>query len=102
MLKLQPNPTFKCKVGIPIPGEQKRHDITLTFKHMPRAQFEAFQAADGEADVDTLMRIIAGWDGVDGDFSRENLLALTEAYPGASFAIGTAYANELHGRRLGN
>jgi hypothetical protein len=99
MLKLQPNPTFKVKVGIPIPGD-KRHDVTFTFNHMTRTEFDKFSFTDVE--IDGLMRICAGWDGVEADFSRETLQRLCDVYPGSAFAIADAYARELHGGRLGN
>jgi hypothetical protein len=101
MLKLQPNPTFKAKVGIPVPGEDKRPIVTFMFNHMSKAEFDKFDPK-GENDVQTLMRICAGWEGVDADFSQENLSKLCDAYPGSAFTIAEAYAKELHGGRLGN
>ena len=102
MLKLQPNPTFKCKVGIPVPGEEKRVDVTFTFRHMTRSEFEAFNPS-GEQDADTLLRIVAGWGSdIDGEFSRETLAKLVDIYPGSAYAIAHAFATELHGNRLGN
>lgn len=101
MLKLQPNPTFKAKVGIPVPGEETRPIVTFVFKHMSKADFDKFNPA-GEKDVETLMRICAGWEGVDAEFSAETLGRLCDVYPGSAFAIAEAYAKELHGGRLGN
>lgn len=104
MLKLQAEPTFKAKVGIPIPGVEraKRPQVVFVFRHMSRADFEQFKQDDGEKDATTMMRICAGWEGVDGDFSAENFERLLQAYPGAAFVIATAYAEELYGNRLGN
>lgn len=100
MLKLQPNPTFRAKVGIPIPGEEKRAEVWFIFNHMTREEFEAFDFKTGE--LDGLMKICAGWEGVDGEFSRERMQTLINVYPGAGFAIGNAFGRELYGNRLGN
>jgi hypothetical protein len=99
MLRLQASPTFKAKVGIPVPGE-KRHEITVTFNHMTREAFNTFDFTSGE--IDGLMKIVAGWDGVEAEFSRETLAQLCNVYPGSAYAIGSAFATELHGQRLGN
>lgn len=104
MLKLQAEPTFKATVVIPVPGIEsaKRPKVLFTFKHMTRAEFEAFKQGDEEKDAETLMRICAGWDGVDGEFNAENFGRLLQAYPGSAYAIANAYALELYGNRLGN
>jgi len=104
-LKLEANPTFRAKVGIPIPGETRRHPVTFVFKHMAKTEFEAFAPTEGASDVDTTLRYVEGWgDEIDEPFSRETLAKLLEAYPGAAFAIGDTYAAELYGKsgRLGN
>lgn len=104
-LRLEPNPTFVAKVGIPVPGEDKRVQVRFTFAHMSKEQFEGFKPEDGETDAATLLRFVKGWhtDDVDEPFSEDALRKLCNAYPGAAYAISSGYAAELHGNaRLGN
>lgn len=105
MLKLQPNPTFTAKVGIPVPGQDKPAEITCIFAHMDRDEFKVFAAPDAAAarsDAESLQRILRGWEGVDAPFSAEAVATLCRQYHGAAFAISSAYVAELTKARLGN
>ena len=42
MFKLQPNPTFRTKVGIVLPGQQKPAEIEVEFKFLSRSAAQAF------------------------------------------------------------
>lgn len=102
MLKLKADPTFKAKVAIPVPG-QKAVEITVEFRHMTREEFQSWaNPAEPRGDIETVMQIACGWDGVDAAFSRENVALLLENYHGASWAIGERYGKELNVARLGN
>lgn len=104
-LRLQPNPTFRAKVGIPVPGQEKPEEIVCVFAHMTRDEFAAFaspEAAVGRTDAESLARIMRGWDGVDAEFSADALALLCQQYHGAAYAISTAFVAELTKARLGN
>ncbi len=104
MLKLQPNPTFKAKVGIPVPGQDKPAEIVCEFAHMDRVEFAAFAAPEASAsrsDAESLQRILRGWEGVDAPFSAEAVTTLCQQYHGAAYAISSAFVAELTKARLG-
>ena len=104
-LKLNPNPTFNAKVGIPVAGEEQPAVIVCTFKHMTREAYAAFAEglrSSSASDVDTLMQVLAGWDGPDEPFSREAVAKLVSGYHGAAFAISQAFADELTKARAKN
>lgn len=104
-LKLNPAPTFRAKVGIPVPGQEQPEQIVCIFKHMTREEYQRFSAPEALAklsDIDTLMALLAGWEEVDEAFSREAVAKMTQAYHGAAFAITAAFAAELTKARLGN
>ena len=104
-LRLNPAPTFRAKVGIPVPGQEKPEVIVCEFKHMTRDAFRAFSEqvnAGTVSEVDSLMAMLAGWDGVDAPFSREAVQTMVQAYHGAAYAIAQDYARELTAARLGN
>jgi len=105
MLKLQPNPTFKAKVGIPVPGEEKPAEIVCVFAHMTRDEFRDFAAPEASAtrrDADSLARILRGWEDVDVPFSADAVEQLCQQYHGAAFAISSVFVQELTKARLGN
>lgn len=104
-LRLQPNPTFRAKVGIPVPGQEKPEEIVCVFAHMTRDEFREFTAPEVAAarnDADSLARIIRGWEGVDAEFSADALALLCQQYHGAAYAISSAFVAELTKARLGN
>jgi hypothetical protein len=104
MLKLQPNPTFTAKVGIPVPGGEAV-EVSLTFKHMTRAELEQFltgQDAAKRPDLETVMAIVQGWDGVDAPFSRQSVEAVLSQYHAFARTVVGAWVNELTQARLGN
>lgn len=105
MLKLQPNPTFRAKVGIPVPGQDKPVEITCVFAHMCRDEFKAFvspEAAASRSDEESLQRILRGWEGVDVEFSAAAVAMLCQQYHGAPYAISSVFVAELTKARLGN
>lgn len=92
-LKLQPDPTFKAKVGIPVPGAPAA-EVEFTFKYRDRQALQAFiEASDGREDVDTLMEMCTGWELVD-PFNRESLDLLVGNYISAPRAIFERYIEE--------
>lgn len=104
-LKLNPEPTFKAKVSIPVPGSAPAA-VEFTFKYRTRTQLREFARAMAEADdsadeVVAFKDFVSGWE-LDDAFTDENIARLIDAYPGASGAIANVYINESHGVRRGN
>jgi len=55
-----------------------------------------------EADVDTLMDFITGWNIGNAEFGRENLTKFVRLYPGAALALVRDYREGMTQGRLGN
>lgn len=104
MLKLKAAPTFKAKVGIPMPGG-KAEEVEFEFRHMTRDALNEFlsgKEAEGRSYEDTIAQIVVGWSGVDAPFSKEAVAEMCQNYLGAPTAILGAYGKELAAARLGN
>lgn len=104
-LKLIPSPTFRAKVGIPVPGQETLEYITCEFKHMTRDAFRVFServTAGDVGELESLMEMLVGWEGVDMPFSRDAVASLIQAYHGAAYVIAQDYARELTAARMGN
>lgn len=104
MLKLKANPTFKAKVGIPVPGGEPV-EVEFEFRHMTRDALNAFLTGPKAAKrsyEDTIAQIVVGWSGVDADFSKEAVTELCQNYLGAPTAILESFGKELAATRLGN
>ena len=100
---LDPEPTFKTKVGIPVHGVGVA-DIEFTFKHRTQAAFTELFNGIGENNpngVDIVMDIAAGWD-LDWDFNRDNVERMLSNYMGSLRAIIEKYSAEMMGIREGN
>lgn len=95
MFVLQPNPTFKETIAIPVPGGEPGK-ITFEFKRLGkkalRTLFKSLtEGEDEREDADVLSEIIVGWAGVDEKFSKAALETLCDAYPGAATAVILGY-----------
>ena len=100
-LRLDPAPTFKAKVGIPVPGLGPA-DVEFTFHHRSRKEITAWRDAAAEAtDAEAVMQMALGWD-LDDEFNAENVERLCDNYPGAGTAIFVGYLAELRGARAKN
>ena len=80
-LALQPYPTFKLLVSVPVAGKTENDDVVLTVKYLTKSQIEAHQQAVANAQseaesnerYDRFIRdLIVDWD-LDADFTPENL-----------------------------
>lgn len=100
-LKLNPDPTFSAKVGIPVPGAAAA-DVGFTFKYRDRDALRQWidDTRDAE-DVACVADCVVGWD-LEDEFSRDNVERLCRAYPGAAREIVGRYVRELAGIRQGN
>ena len=104
MLKLIPNPTFQTAVEIQVPGGTSEK-VMFTFKHRTRDDLEAIINNDAwktASDVENVMSIVSGWDGVDAPFNADTLKQMFQNYQSAPRLITEAYLNELTRARLGN
>ena len=106
MFKLQPNPTFKVDVTIPVPGG-KDGKLSIEFKHKSKkALKEFFDSLTSEenqrTDVEALSDLVAGWSGMDEKFSAENLELFLDNYPSAAMALFEAYRAEVLEARAKN
>lgn len=98
---LNPNPTFKEKVQMPVPGAGLV-PVEFTFKHKTRDEFKAF--LDGLADrddLDVIMEISSGWE-LEEPFDREHVGQMAERYIGSTHAVVTTYMEALTKARVGN
>lgn len=101
-LKLVPDPTFKAKVEIAVPGATPA-GVVFTFKHRSRQEMDRFlkQVSDMNDDVEMVMALAVGWELAD-DFTEENVRALVDSYISAPAAIFETYLKELTGNRSKN
>jgi hypothetical protein len=103
-LKLQPDPTFRAKVHIGVPGSDDA-EVEFTFKYRNRDEFLSFLdplQKDGAAfDTDLVMAMCNGWDLLDA-FTAENVGLLCLNYVSAPRAIFEAYGKELTKARAKN
>jgi hypothetical protein len=106
MFKLAPNPTFKAAVTIPIPGQPEGEKVTFIFKHMTKKAFVKFYdrlaGTEARKDSDVVGDLVSGWEGVDAEFSVENLETFLDNYPPAALAIMDTYRVELLEARAKN
>ncbi len=112
MFKLVPQPTFRAKVLVHVPGHGRKDPFQVEFRHMTQRRLQTFldevrKKKDAEA-IDALAEIIVSWEGVcdhAGDaipFSRDALGLMIDIFPSTAEALFKAYAEELSGARLGN
>lgn len=103
MFKVQPNPTFPCKVELSVPGEDKTKIVTVTFKHLSKPQIKTyFDGLEGKTDAEALGEIITDWDGIDAKFNTESLQTLLENYPAAGGELFDAFRRDLMESRRKN
>lgn len=96
MFALQPKPTFTKEVVLTVPGggEGKFKGV---FQHKTKTELQAFFAnisdeKNPRPDIESVMEILVGWEGVDQKFSKENVEILLENYFRAALAILNAYS----------
>lgn len=93
-LKLNPDPTFKAKVGIPVPGAGLDF-VEFTFKHRTRDELDSFlKTADELRDAALIMEVASGWELVEA-FTTENVTRLVQNYIASPQAVFQAYLDEL-------
>lgn len=101
-LKLQPDPTFKAKVAISVPGAEPA-SVVFTFKYRSRQEMDRFlkSVSDMADDVEMILALATGWELAD-DFTEENVRTLVDSYISAPAEIFETYLKELTGNRSKN
>lgn len=92
--KLQPAPTFKAPVAIPVAGGDSE-SVVFTFKWRDRERFIAFtEGLKGRSTKDAVMDMASGWD-LDDPFNEENVQLMLDNYLGSFPAVLDVYVSEL-------
>ena len=100
-LILAASPTFKAKVGIPVPGGQPVL-VEFTFKHRDADAYEEWrQTLPGRDETDLILDMVSSWD-LDDAFDRDNVEQLLKQYMGSGAAIFEKYLKENCAAKLGN
>lgn len=103
MFKLQPNPTFKAKVGISVAGAAKPVEIEVEYRYLKKSEVkEYFENLSGKDDAQALAEIVVGWSGPDQAYSTETLALLLENFPAAARDMFGAFSRELLEARTKN
>lgn len=93
-LTLKLAPTFKAKVGIPVPGA-KSEPVEFIFKTRNRDELAAWlEGLGGKKTDEALMEIASGWD-LEDAFDADNVALLLSTYIGAWQVIYEKYLDEL-------
>lgn len=96
--KLDPNPTFKTAVSIPVPGEVAEK-VLFTFKHKTDDEIGKYQQAlsSGEKTLkDVAKEVVENWIHPGIEFNAENLDLCLNCYPGSPLAIWIAFRDALY------
>jgi len=100
--KLNPNPTFWVKTKVRAPGGDEA-EFEVEYRHKGKEALKAFlEAANGREESAVLGEIVAGWRGMDAEFSADNLKTLLDNYPGLANVMLGDYTVELMKARAGN
>jgi hypothetical protein len=96
MLKLNPEPQFTANVNLTVPGQDDSAVIAVKFKYKSKKQLAEWKEQfRDKSDAEFLGEVVAGWSGVDVDFSPEKLALLLDHYPSAALEIVTVYHKQL-------
>lgn len=99
--KLQPNPTFKRKVGLTA-HDGSVVELEVEFKHRTRTALQEFPAEiKGKDDADIVLLVATGWE-LEDAFGPETVKTLCDNYLSAAEEILTAYLGAIQGARAGN
>lgn len=100
-LKLVPDPTFKAKVPIPVPGG-KTTPVEFTFRYRNADEMAEFgKTLEGREDLDLMLDIASGWDLAE-PFDKDNVGLLLKSYAGCAWPILRTYMDELNAAKEKN
>lgn len=108
MFKINPSPTFRTEVEIPVPGSEPEK-LPVTFKHKKLKEIKKMidevekNNVDGnsEKNIDILASLIASWD-ADEAFSKKTLDLLLDNYPQAFPVLYAAFLDAYFKSKEGN
>ena len=93
--KLQPDPTFKAKVAIPVPGEVKDPEVEFTFKFRDSDELQSWWEQSKEKElVLCFLEAVVGWE-LSDEFNEDNLRLLGNRYMGSLHRILETYWREF-------
>ena len=99
-LKLNPDPTFRKGVEVPVPGGSA--EINCEFKYRDRDEVEAWWTKNENASAaEVVLDCVVSWD-LDDELTAENVKLLCKRYPQAGHQIIHQYLRDLAGIRQGN
>lgn len=107
LFSIDPAPTFPWPVRLTAPGGAVR-ELTVEFRAKTRTDLKAWlekaktTPPGVEADADSLLEVMTGWQSCAEPFSREALVRLLDAHYSASSELLAAYLDGLNGARRGN
>jgi hypothetical protein len=108
-LRIVPNPSFRAKVSLSVPGADAPAVIEVEFRHKGRTEFAAWwESSGGRRDEEILGDVIAGWSDVVDEhgnavaYTREALALLLDRFPASAIELRDAYARELFEAREKN
>ncbi len=100
--RIVPNPTFRVKVPLTVPGAEARGVVEIEFRHMGRTAYAAWwESITGRTDAQVLGDVIAGWSDVVGEqgeavaYTPEALALLLDRFPAAALELQAAYRRAL-------
>lgn len=105
-LKLIPEPTFRAKVAVPVPGEGPV-EVEFTFKYRTRDEVQRLLAetrTDAEpkmTDTQLVMACACGWELAD-TFDEKNVAEFVRQYIAGPAAVFETYTAEMIGARRKN
>lgn len=101
-ITLNPAPTFKAIVRVPVPGHDEPAEVEFVFKHRTKSEYNSFLDQVKDMDDTAAIRSVAtGWSLPD-DFTDDNIAAFTEGYIAGGRAVIETYLTELTKARAGN
>ena len=104
-LSLTASPTFKCTVGIPIPGAKETVPVEFIFIHRTKSELKVWrESIELEPEGVTaahVQEMAKAWD-LDDVFDESSITAMLEQYPGSGTAIYVRYLQESQDAKLGN
>ena len=125
MIKLVPDPTFEQDVSIAVPGSDAGQVVKFTFRTLDRQRVLALLVIAGQAEagwlkrmrtfigmclrvrawvtaVELLDELVVKWEGINVDYSKNNLRLLLLEYPSAKESIFFAYFSGLREAKTKN
>ena len=104
-LTLNPNPTFKHTVEIPVPGGDSE-PVEFTFQGKTQKEYKELMDSlsdekDKRSEAERFMGFVSGWD-IAADFTVENVTKFLQTYIGAGALVLREYTRELTKAVLGN